>query len=112
MKLIRWAAVAVTVLFTLMNLGAAVDPTQQSGVRVVGAVLFVAGAAAATGLALNRVWGRSAVIAVGGLNVAASLVAMATGQEGSVIGLVVGGLGVLLGVLAGREAQQRLSTAP
>ena len=111
MKIIRWAAFAVTVLFALMNLGAAIDPEQQGWVRVVGAVLAVAGAVAATGLALNRAWGRAAVIAVGALNVAAALVAMVNDEDSFVIGLVVGGLGVLLGALAGREAEQTVAAA-
>jgi hypothetical protein len=106
MKLIRWAAVAVTVTFALMNLGAAIDPGQHSWVRIAGAVLCLAGAAAATGMALNRAWGRAAVIAVGAFNVAASVVGMVNDEPGFVIGLVVGGLAVLLGVLAGRETEQ------
>jgi hypothetical protein len=111
MKIIRWAAVAATVLFVLMNLGAAIDPEQEGWVRIVGAVLGVAGAAAATGLVLNRTWGRPAVIGVGALNVGAAVVGMATGLEGGVIGLVVGGLGVLLGALTGRDAEQRVAAA-
>jgi hypothetical protein len=111
MKIIRWAAFAVTVLFALMNLGAAIDPDQDTWVRIVGAVLAVGGAAAATGLALNRSWGRPAVIAVGAMNVAASLVAMLSDQEGFATGIVVGGLGVLLGALAGRETEHQAITA-
>jgi predicted ferric reductase len=111
MRIIRWAAFAVTVLFALMNLGAAIDPDQHTWLRVAGAVLAIAGAAAATGIALNRTWGRPAVIAVGALNVAASLVALVNDEEGFVIGLVVGGLGVLLGALAGRETEQGVVAA-
>ena len=39
MKIIRWAAVAVTALFVLMNAGAAFDPGQPAWARIVGAVL-------------------------------------------------------------------------
>ena len=69
MNIIRWAAAAVTGLFVLMNLGAAIDPTQADWVRIASAALGIAGAVAAVGLASNRAWGRPAVIAVGALNV-------------------------------------------
>lgn len=101
MKIITWAAVAITALFVLMNAGAALDPEQAAWVRAFGAVVGVAGVAALVGLATGRGWGRPAVIAVGALNVAGSIAALVDGQEGGLIGLVVGCLGVLLGALAG-----------
>lgn len=111
MKVIRWAAVAVTVLFALMNLGAAIEPQEVGWVRAVGAVLAVAGAVAAFGLARNLSWGRSAVIAVGVANVLGSVAGMVLDQDGYVIGFVVGGLGVLLGALAGRQDEPRVAAA-
>ena len=50
MNIIRWAAAAVTGLFVLMNLGAAIDPTQADWVRIASAALGIAGAVAAVGL--------------------------------------------------------------
>jgi hypothetical protein len=111
MKMLKWAAVAVTVLFVLMNLGAAVDASQDGWVRVVGGVLGVAGIVAAAGLATSRAWGRAAVITVGAGNVAAAVIGLFAGQEGSVIGLVVGGLAVLLGVFAGTRTAPVGATA-
>ena len=111
MKVIRCAAVAVTVLFALMNVGAAIDPQQAGWVRVFGAALGVAGAVAAFGLARNLTWGRSAVIAVGVANVLGSGAGMVLDQDGYVIGFVVGGLGVLLGALAGRQDEHRVAAA-
>jgi len=111
MRIVKWAAVAVTVLFVLMNLGAAVDATQDGWVRVAGGVLAAAGIVAAAGLASTRPWGRAAVIAVGAGNVAAAVVGLFTGHEGSVIGLVVGGLAVLLGAFAGSRSAPVSATA-
>ncbi len=101
MKILTWAAVAATALFVLMNAGAVVEPGIGAPYRVIAAALAVAGAAAAVGLAAGWSWGRAAVVGVGALNVAASTAALVTGQEGAVIGLAVGGLGVVLGALSG-----------
>ena len=111
MNIIRWAAAAVTGLFVLMNLGAAIDPTQADWVRIASAALGIAGAVAAVGLASNRAWGRPAVIAVGALNVCDAAAALFTGEPGVVAGVVVGGLGVLLGVLAGTTPRANASAA-
>jgi hypothetical protein len=99
MKIIRWAAVAVTVLFVLFNIGAALDADQADWVQIVGGVLAVAGVPAAVGLALGRAWGRTAVIGVGVLNVAAAVAALVDDQSGAAVGLVLGGLAVVLGVV-------------
>ncbi len=96
MKIIRWAAVAVTALFVLMNAGAVLDPVQPAWVRVAAAVLAVAG----LGLALNKRWGWAAVVAVGALNCLGAVSTLLFGGEGFAIGLMVGGLAVLLGILA------------
>ena len=110
MKIVKWAAVGVTALFVLMNLGAAVDaPTMW--VRIVGAVLGVAGIAAAFGLATNQPWGATAVVGVGVLNVVGSLAALTAHEDGWAIGLVVGALGALLGLLAGRPDRAPVSPA-
>ncbi len=110
MKLIRWAAVAVTALFALMNLGAALDPEQEGWVRAVGAPLALAGVVAAVGLARDAGWGRPAVIAVGALNVAGGIAALVADEPGGAIGIVVGGLALILGALSGQEGRSRLAT--
>ena len=106
MKIIRWAAVAVTALFVLMNVGAAIDPEQAGWVRIGGAALALAGLVAGLGLVLNRRWGWICVVAVGVLNCLGAVAALAFGVEGFVPGLVVGGLAVLLGALARPTAHQ------
>jgi peptidoglycan/LPS O-acetylase OafA/YrhL len=99
MKIVRWAAVLVTVLFVLMNVGAAADSAAESWVRLSGGLLALAGAAAAVGLALDKAWGRTAVIAVGALNVVLAVAALLVDEPGGVVGIVVGGLAVVLGAL-------------
>jgi hypothetical protein len=99
MKIVKWAAVLVTALFALMNLGAVQQSSADTWLRIVGALMAAAGAAAAVGLAANLAWGRAAVIGVGSVNVAVAVISLITGAEGAAIGLVVGGLGVALGLL-------------
>jgi len=110
MNIIRWAAVAVTGLFALMNLGAAIE-ADGGWVRIVGAALCIAGAAAAVGLALYQSWGRPAVITVGALNMTGAVAALLTDEAGFVAGMVVGGLGVLLGALAGPRTSPNVAVA-
>lgn len=104
MKILKWAAVAVTALFALMNLGVVPDSGVETGWRAYGAVMAVAGAAAAIGLATDQRWGRVAVIGAGGINLAASVIGLFADQPGGATGIVVGGLGVVLGVLAAKAS--------
>lgn len=104
MKIVKWAAIAVTLLFMLMNLGATFQSSIDTPYRILGGVLALAGIVAAFGLATGRPWGRVAIIVVGGLNLLTAATGLFTDQEGAVIGIVVGGLGVVLGVLVGSEA--------
>jgi len=100
MKTIRWAAVAVTALFVLMNLGAALDSEQAGWVRAFGAVLAPLGAAAAVGFARGLPWGRPAVIGVGVVNAGGAFAALIADEDGFVPGIIVAGLAVVLGALA------------
>ncbi|HYG94530.1 MAG TPA: hypothetical protein VD859_13190 [Nocardioides sp.] len=97
MKIIRWAAILVTALFALMNLGAVGDADAETWVRAVGVVLAVLGLGAAAGLALNQSWGGAAVVAVGLLNIVAAVVALGTSEAGGGVGIAVGALGAILG---------------
>jgi len=111
MKLIRWAAVAVTALFVLMNIGAAVDPDVDTWVRIFGAGLALLGIPAVVGLARDLPWGRPAVIGVGALNVAGAVVGIIADLDGGAIGLVVGGLGVVLGAFSAPSHPARVAAA-
>jgi uncharacterized membrane protein len=110
MKLITWAAVAVTALFVLMNLGVVLDGDTDVAWRLLGGVLGALGIAAAIGLAVDQPWGRVAVVGVAALNTVASVVATVSGEEGGVVGIVVGGLGAILGALVTTDAR-RYATA-
>jgi hypothetical protein len=92
MKVLRWAAVAATAVISLMNLPIAFggsDDDIPTPLAWVITLLGVAGLVAAYGLARRLGWGRPAVLAVGGLNLAGVAVAFAQGWEGAAIGLVV-----------------------
>ena len=106
MKIIRWAAVAVTAMFVLMNAGAAFEPGEPTWVRILGGALAAAGLIAGLGLALNRPWGWLGVVAVGAFNCLGAIAALMIGGGGTALGLVVGGLGILLGVLARTTVRQ------
>lgn len=109
MKILKWAAVGVTALFALMNFGALADADIDTAYRIVGGVLGLAGVVAAVGLGANRRWGKPAVIAVGALNVLAAISGLFTHQDGSVIGIVIGGLGVALGALTASDLRPRVA---
>jgi hypothetical protein len=109
MKLVRWAAVAVTALFVLMNIGVVVDPDMDTWIRIVGAGLALVGIPAAVGLAMDLPWGRAAVIGVGALNVAGAVAAIVADEQGGAIGLVVGGLGVVLGAFSAPSSPARVA---
>jgi len=107
MKAIRWAAVAVTALMSLMNLPIAFDDGGSDiatplawGVTVLG----VLGLVAAVALLRRVPWGRPAVLAVGAVNLVGAVVALANEWEGATIGLVVSVLILGLGFFADREA--------
>ena len=111
MKLIRWAAVAVTALFVLMNIGVVVDPDMDTWIRIVGAGLALVGIPAVIGLAMDLPWGRPAVIGVGALNVAGAVAGIIADLDGGAIGLVVGGLGVVLGAFSAPSQPSRVAAA-
>ena len=96
MSILKWAAVAVTSLMGLMNLGLALDPEFSTSWRVAGAVLFAIAVIAVVGLARNLSWGRAAAVAIGAANVAGAVFGAVDDQEGWMIGLIVAALGALL----------------
>jgi hypothetical protein len=115
MKIVRWAAVAVTILMSLMNLGVALDhgDTDRSAALVTGAVaLGAAGLVAAAGLALRARWGRGAVLAVGVANLVGAVAAVAADREGAVIGIAVSLLVLACGALSPAGAPASRASAP
>jgi hypothetical protein len=100
MKIIRWAAVLVTILMALMNLGtvfATGDQRPGTGLLVLGLVAGVAGIAAAVGLVRQASWGPAAVTGVGAINAVLAVIALTQDMEGAIVGLAVSALGLVLG---------------
>ncbi len=103
MNAVRWAAVAATALISLMNLPVAFDSGADDIATPLAWIITlvgVAGFVAAFGLARRLPWGRPAVLAIGILNLAGTVVALASSWEGAAIGLVVSLLVLALGWFA------------
>jgi hypothetical protein len=94
MSVARWAAVAVTGLMGLANLGLV---TQDNvGLKILGPVLGLAAVVAITGFVRTRAWGVTAMAGVGIVNLIAALIGAFAGTDGWPIGLVLSGLAVIL----------------
>lgn len=103
MGILKWAAVAVTLLMGLANLGQ-IGATNV-GLKIVGPILFIAAVVAAVGLVTRKSWGTRAVIAVGVVNLVAAVIGAIAGVEGWPIGLVLSGLAVVLAAVAAPGAR-------
>jgi hypothetical protein len=98
MGIAKWAAVAVTVLMGLANLGLL---TQNNlGLQILGPVLAAAAVVAVVGYAIQTSWGAAAVISVGAANLVGSLVGATTGLEGWPVALVLSVLAIVLVAVA------------
>ena len=107
MKIVKWAAVLVTALMALMNLGVLlVAQSTDTGTAAIifGVVLGVAGIAAVIGLTVNTSWGRMAVVGVGAVNAAAAIIFLTQNVEGASIGLAIAALGTVLGWFSPRAS--------
>ena len=112
MSIIRWAAVVVTTLMSLMNLGVVLgDPKPSAALLAFGLVVGLVGLVAAYGLARRTPWGRTAGLAVGAVNLVGAVVALATALDGGVVGLVVSVLTLTLTYLSGDPRRQLSPTA-
>ena len=92
MKAIRWAAVAATVLISLMNVPVVLEGDTDkvpTAVAWLALLVGIAGFVAAVGLARRLSWGRPAVLAIGAVNLAGAVVALARSWDGATVGLVV-----------------------
>ena len=111
MRIVRWAAAAVTILMSLMNLPFAVDAGALNPPPALAwaiSVLGVLGIVAAIGLLRRSPWGRLAVLVIGAVNLAAAIAALIIGAEGAVIGAIV-----VLGLLTPGSVQaERVTTPP
>jgi hypothetical protein len=110
MRTIRYCAAIATIVMSLLNLPIALDDGGiglPAPVAWLVSLLGVAGIVAAVGLLRSAGWATPAVIAVGALNLAGAVVALAKDWDGAVIGLVLSaaGLGLALLYAKGRPAQ-------
>jgi len=113
MRFVRWAAAAVTILMSLMNLPFAFDAGNSNPLPALAwaiSLLGVLGIVAAIGLLRRASWGRPAVLVIGAINLVGAVVALVVGSEGAVIGLVVSSLIVVLGLLSGGARGNRASS--
>jgi hypothetical protein len=112
MKFVRISAIALLALVSLVNVGYpfGTDPRPDVALAIAVAVLGLAGFVAALGLARNTTWGVPAVLAVAGVNVVAAIVALVSGTEGAIVGLVVSSLALVLAFIAG-SAGSKVSVA-
>ena len=94
MGIAKWAAVAVTVLMGLANLG--LVGQSHLGLQILGPILAVAALVAVVGLATHRSWGVRAVIAVGVVNLVGAIVGAIAGLDGWPVGVVLSGLAIVL----------------
>ncbi len=98
MTVIKWAAVAVTLLMGLANLGQIAQDTAV-GWKVLSLVLATAALVAIVGFIARRRWGTIAVIALGAVNLGAAITAAVAGFDGWPIGVVLSTLAVVLGTV-------------
>jgi len=105
MKFLRWTAVVVLSLMSLLNVGVLTDASNASSTAdvlgVIGAVaLGLFGFVAAYGFARREPWGRAAAMAAGVLNIIGGVIAMAVDAQGGIVGVVVGAIIVVLAFVA------------
>lgn len=89
MKILRYAAAAVTILMSLMNLPFAFADGVSRPIGWLVTLLGVAGIVAAVALLSKAYWASWAVTAVGVLNLAGAVLALALNRDGAIVGLVV-----------------------
>src|SRR5829696_5775301 len=113
MKFLRWAAVVVLTLMSLMNVGVILGGDESyPAIATIGAVaLGVFGLVAAYGFARREPWGRAAAIAAGALNIVAGVIALANDAEGAIIGVVLGAIVVVLSFAATDTSPARHQSA-
>lgn len=95
MPIIKWAAVALTVLMGLMNLGQITGDLGAGG-KVLGVILAAGAVVAIVAFLSGRSWGRAALIGIGLVNVAAGIGGAIADVDGWPIGLVVAAVGAAL----------------
>jgi hypothetical protein len=104
MGIAKWAAIAVTVLLGLANLGLIAQT--NLGLKILGPILAVAALGAVVGFATHRSWAARAVIAVGAVNLIAAVVGAVVGMDGWPVGLVLSGLAIVLAAVSNPDTRR------
>jgi hypothetical protein len=94
----KWAAIAVTSLMGLANIG--LLASSHLGLKILGPVLAVAAVISVIGLLTKRPWGTRSVIAVGVANLIAAVAGALAGVSGWPVGMVLAGLAIVLAAVS------------
>ena len=108
MGITRWAAIAVTSLMGLANLG--LLASSHLALKILGPVLAVAAVASVVGLLTKRPWGTRAVIAVGAANLIAAIAGALAGVNGWPVGLVLSGLAIVLAAVSNPGSRRAVTS--
>jgi hypothetical protein len=94
----KWAAIAVTSLMGLANIG--LIASSHLSLKILGPVLAVAAVISVIGLLTKRPWGTRSVIAVGVTNLIAAIAGALAGVSGWPVGMVLSGLAIVLAAVS------------
>jgi hypothetical protein len=94
----KWAAIAVTSLMGLANIG--LIASSHLSLKILGPVLAVAAVISVIGLLTKRPWGTRSVIAVGVANLIAAVAGALAGVSGWPVGMVLSGLAIVLAAVS------------
>jgi hypothetical protein len=94
----KWAAIAVTSLMGLANIG--LIASSHLSLKILGPVLAVAAVISVIGLLTKRPWGTRSVIAVGVANLIAAIAGALAGVSGWPVGMVLSGLAIVLAAVS------------
>jgi hypothetical protein len=108
MRIAKWAAIAVTLLMGLANLGLIAQ--HNLGLTILGPVLAAAALGAVIGLATQQPWGARGVIAVGAVNLIAAIVGAVGGLAGWPVGLVLSGLAIVLVAIPDSDTRKAVTS--
>jgi hypothetical protein len=105
MKALRIATAIVTLLMSLLNLPFAFEDGINPVVGWVVTLFGVIGIVVAVGLLRKASWGPWAVVAIGIVNLAGAVLALARDQDGAMIGLLTSAVITVLGLTCVRAPQ-------
>jgi hypothetical protein len=108
MGITKWAAIAVTSLMGLANIG--LIASSHLSFKILGPVLAVAAVISVIGLLTKRPWGTQSVIAVGVANLIAAIAGALAGVNGWPVGLVLSGLAIVLAAVSNPGSRRAVTS--